>query len=427
MNLADVKEELRNKRGELYVATIACAVAFVSTNAVGIAWICMIVASFASLSLGAKDWSSGRKLAGVGSHLMALILLLAAGGSAIGLEECLERPDIEAAMAKCRSIELAASQLIRPATGISFLWYVLNPFLWHGTSKRLRRPGRFVTQHGVEVEAKKPTRWFSKERRFEEFVLKELEQAGIGERQRYEWGCDVREIAPEAHDGGTRYEWKASSLLADAPWHSVYELVERCVPAIGFLHRDHFVRRVNEYLREAEIGWIFENGNWTRVGDEIGRANLAAAHSACSTLRTEDAAKDLENAWKLCNQPGGGYEKDAVAAAMRALERVVQNRTEQGGISLNRIKWEGPNVPHDKLRGTINTLYSYSSDQARHANQGAAVSAKDAHLVVSIAGALIVYLTDRNPAQMENQKTTNKGRQQSTKATEGAGSEGPNP
>lgn len=327
----------------------------------------------------------------------------------MGLEECLEGPDTEAAMAKCRTLQLSLSQGIRWVSGISFLWYVLNPLLWHDASNRLQRPGTFIAQHGVEIEARKPTRWFSKEWGFEAFVLKELERAGIGSRRLYEWVCDVRDIAPEAHDGGTRYEWEASRLLADAPWYSVYQLVERCVPAIGFLHRDHFARRINEYLRDAQIGWTFENENWARVGDEIGEANLAAAYSASSALGTEDAAKDLENAWKLCNRPGGGYEKDAVSAATRALERVVQNMTGQHRVNMNRINWEGPNIPHEKLRGVMNTLYSYSSDQARHANQSAAISAKDAHLVVSIAGALIVYLSDRNSPQSENHNNETNG------------------
>ncbi len=395
MNKEDIKEELRNKQGELCVATLACAAAFVTANAGALAGVFMLVGLLASISLGAKDWSSGRKQAGFGSYSIALFLFIAAS-STISPNECLNGPNTEAAVAECQSIKLAGSKLIRLITGIALLWYVLNPFLRHDGSKKLRRGGTFVTQHGVEVEAKKPTRWFLKEKGFEQFIQRELEHAGIGERQLYEWVCDVRGIAPETHDGGSRYKWKTSSLLAAAPWHSVYELVEQCVPAIGFLHREHFVRRVNEYLREAKIGWVFENEGWTRVGDEIGRESNAAAHRACLALGTEDAAKDLENAWRLCNQLGGGFEKDAVTAAMRALERVAQNRAEQDGVTLNRIKWEGPDIPHEKLRGTMNTLYSYSSDQARHANEDATVSAKDAHLVVSVAAALIVYLADQN-------------------------------
>lgn len=402
MYLEDIKEELRNKQWDLCVAVIASAVAFVSASVVSVAGLSAMVAAFASFSLGQKDWGSGRKFAGVLSCLFALFLFLAGSGF-MDLRECFEIPDTEAAMAECQSLQLSLSHGIRRVSGISFFWFVLNPFLWHDASNRLRRPGTFTAQHGVEEETKKPTRWSDKEKGFEKFVLKELERAGIGARRRYEWVCDVRNIAPETHDGGTRYEWEASRQLTDAPWYSVYQLVEQCAPAIGFLHRDHFVRRINEHLREAQIGWMFENGNWARVGDEIGDANLAAACSASSALGTEDAAKDLENAWKLCNQPGGGYEKDAVTAAMRALERIVQDRTGQHGTVLYRIKWQGPNAPHKMLRGVINTLYRYSSDQARHANEGAAVTAKDAHFVVSVAGALIVYLSDRDPSRPENQ------------------------
>lgn len=141
----------------------------------------------------------------------------------------------------------------------------------------------------------------------------------------------------------------------------MYDLVERCWPFLGFLHKDHFERRVNEYLREAQVGWIFESGKWTRVGDEVGERNLQRAVDACEEVGAPDARTDLVNAWKLCNELGEGYEKDAVGAATRALERIVQDRTNQPNVNLNRIRWEGFDIPHKKLRGVINTLYSYSS------------------------------------------------------------------
>lgn len=394
MNLEELKEEIRNKQVELCVATVACAVAFVSANGIALAGFCVFFASIASISLGRKDWSSGRKAAGICSYVFAFGLFIVAYSGVKILENCTDDPNTAAVTSDCQSNQLAASKSIRSTTGIAFLWYVLNPLLFVGGSKRLRKEGAFVDQQGLEIEDLKPNRWFLKEKGFEQFVLKALENASIGERQRYEWVCDIRGITPETHEIGFHYDWEASRLLADAPWYSVYELVEQCVPAIGFLHREHFVTRVNEYLREAQIGWKFEDGTWIRVGDEIGQESHTAAHSACIVLGIEDAAKDLENAWRLCNRPGGGFEKDAVTAAMRALERVAQNITQQDGITLNRIKWKEPDMPHEKLRGAINSLYSYSSDQARHANENATISANDAHLVVSIAGALILYLAE---------------------------------
>lgn len=397
MNLEEIKEEIRNKRGALISGILATGFAFAAAGAPTIGVLGVLVAAVACGMLGVTDWSLGRKLPGGLFCAFAVFLFLLGAGMVLAEDECRRETRSEAAMAKCRDVAAAASTQMRRISGVTLLLLLINPMIGWGYRERLQKPGTFAARYGGQEQTKIPNRWFSKEKDFEVFVLEELDHAGITGRQRYEWICDVRGLAPERYDGGARYDWKARQLLNDAPWQSVYDLVERCWPILGFLHRGHFERRVNEYLRGAQVGWVFGDGKWTRIGDDIGTANLERAADACEELGAEDALRDLRNAWKLCNELGEGYEKDAVASATRALERIVQERTGQSEVNLNRIKWEAPNVPHEKLRGVINTLYSYSSDQARHANQGAVISAKDAHFVVSVVAILISYLAQWDP------------------------------
>ena len=389
-NFPEIKEELRNKQGELLTGIIASGFSFVIANLPSFAALGLMVAAGACFFVGVKDFSSGRKALAVMTCLFAAFIFLLSVGIGTAPLTSITTPDNEATMKNDDNIDA----FVRLLSGSILLFMVANPIFGMTLRQRLHAPSNFATQFGEQEPAKVPNRWYSKEKGFEEFVLKEMERAWITGRQRYEWVCDVRGIEPERLDGGESYDRKAGTLLDNAPWHSVYDLIERCWPSLGFLHKDHFARRVNEYLREEQVGWVFEHGKWARVGDQIGTQNLERAADACEALGADDARKDIENAWGLCNALGEGYEKEAVASAMRALERVVQARTNQPNANLNRIRWEGPDIPHKKLRGVINTLYSYSSDQARHANEEAVVTAKDAHFTVSVAAILIVYLAE---------------------------------
>ena len=404
MNSSAIKEELRNKQRELLAGLTASGFSFVTATVPSLAVLSFMVAAGACFLLGIKDHSAGQKLLGISLCIFAVLLFFLVAGIGLSVSECREGATTDAAMKDCHDLDVSAASHIRRLSGFTLLVLVVSPIFGLISKQRLHTPSTFALQFGEQEPSKVPNRWYSKEKGFEEFVLKELERAGITGRQRYEWICDVRGMEPERLDGGERYDRKASTLLENAPWQSAYDLIERCWPSLGFLHKDHFARRVNEHLREAQVGWIFEHGKWTRVGDEIGTQNLQRASDACEALDADDARRDIRNAWDLCNTLGEGYEKDAVASAMRALERIVQARTNQPNVNLNRVRWEGPDIPHEKLRGVINTLYSYSSDQARHANEGAVITAKEAHFTVNVAAILIMYLAEDNLQESGDQE-----------------------
>ena len=405
VNIEEIKEELRNKRSEVAAgATASCFVVLVA-GAPALAALGIMVTAGACLFLGIKDGSSGHKVTGWAYGIGAGFLFLV--GSSVGLAggECRKTAETEGAVAACAEVDAEATAWMRRTGGLSLLLVLTNPIIgWLGR-ERLRDPGSFSRQFVDNEPRPAPNRWFEKEKGFETFVLEELAQSGVGKRQIYEWVCEIREVAPETH-GDERYEDKAANVLASGEWHCVYALIERCWPLLGMLHRDHFARRVNDYLREAQIGWMMNDGEWERLGDEIGAGTIESAASACAVAGVEDARSDLENAWKLCNSTKGGYEKDAVSAATRALEGMVQERSGQPGVSLTRIKGLNTIVHHEKLRGAIQSLYSYSSDQARHAKKGSVITRKDAYFTVMVAAALVSYLGDWNGEGLESDETT---------------------
>ena len=402
VNLDGFKEELRNKRSEVCAGAAASCFVVLAAGAPALAALGMVVTAGAFLFLGMKDASSGRRVTGWSYGIGAACLFLMGYGIGLAGTECRERAETAGAVAACAEVDEEAAGWMRRAGGLCLLFALVNPVLGWLRRDKLRDPGSFSRQFADKEPRRAPNRWFEKERHFEAFVLGELGQSGVGKRQIYEWVCEVRGITPEAHVDD-RYESKAADVLARGEWHCVYELIERCWPLLGVLHKDHFARRVNDYLREAQIGWALRRGEWERVGDEVGEGTVEAGTNACEARGVQDARRDLENAWRLCNSTRGGYERDAVSAATRALEGMVQERTGQPGVSLSRIRGLNKVVQHEKLRGAIHSLYSYSSDQARHAKEGATITRKDAYVTVMIAAALISYLGDQDGTTLRAQ------------------------
>ena len=87
----EIKEELRNKQGELLTGIIVSGVSFLIASIPYLAAIGLIVAAGACFLLGTKDFSSGRKDPAVATCLFAAIVFLFSAG--IGMES--SRSNIE--------------------------------------------------------------------------------------------------------------------------------------------------------------------------------------------------------------------------------------------------------------------------------------------------------------------------------------------
>ena len=393
MNLERLKEELRNKRQELSVGLAGSCFALGASSAPQFAALGMVAAAYSCLTMGIKDGSSGNKTVGWIYGIWAGCLFLIGAGIASSQGPCPTKPETAEERTACAESRQSARAEMLKLGGACLLTVLLNPLTGWATREKLRAPGNFSSQFVPDIRGQAPNRWYEKETEFESFVLQELARAGVGERQRYEWVCETQGITPEPY-GNESYDKEAESVLAGGEWHCVYELIERCWTHLGLLHKDHFAQRVNDYLLQARIGWRFEKGAWERIGDEIADDAVSAAVQASEAAGAEDVSKAIEKAWRMCNIAKGGYEEDAVTAAMRALEGTVQRRTRQPKTSLSRIKGLDTIVPEEKLRTAIRALYGYSSEQARHANQDATITRNEAHLIVVIAAALTTYLTE---------------------------------
>ena len=400
MNLEVLKEELRNKRQELWIGVGGSCFTLVAASSQGFAAFGMLAGAYSCFAMGLKDGSSGKKLRGTVYGIWAACLFFIAAGIGLSQGPCPTKEESSEEAAACAESRRNATAVTLKIGGACLLSVLLSPLMGWTSREKLRAPGSFSRQFVPDAPTEPPDRWYDKEARFETFVLEELARAGVGERQRYEWVCETRGMAPEPY-GNENYGHKAESVLDGGEWHCVYELIERCWTHLGLLHRDHFSQRVNEYLLKARIGWRFEKGEWERIGDEIADAAVRTAVHASDAAGAQDVSGAIDKAWQMCNIAKGGYEKDAVTAAMRALEGIVQRRTGQPKTSLSRIKGLDTVVPDEKLRTAIRALYGYSSEQARHANQDATITRNEAHLIVVVAAALTTYLAEPRERKTE--------------------------
>ena len=254
-----MKEELRNKRAEMWCGVTGGGFALLIAAFPWWATFGLFATVWACLCLGIKDVSSGRKVVGWSYGILAAIIFTLVSGAGFRKTRCMNNPETENAGIPCAEVDEVTSELIRITSGMTLLFVLINPMLgWIGREK-LRNPGKFTLEFGDKEPAKAPNRWFEKEQEFETFVLNELAQSGVGKRQTYEWVCKSRGITPEIH-GDERYEAKSANVLAKGDWHCVYTLIERCWALLGVLHKDHFERRINDYLRESQIGWVVSKG-----------------------------------------------------------------------------------------------------------------------------------------------------------------------
>ena len=389
------KGELRNKWSQLaFVVPCSAIVLALPSGAGAVSALMLMVIAIAGAMAGGKEWGSGRKLVGLVWFVLGLILFLISGGYGFMADECRRAAKDATEMAICSKQSLEWPDETGKQLALMILALaVVTTAKRKGESDR-RKTNSFVERHSIERDTLRPERWYTKERDFERFVLAEFTTAKVGERQQYEWLCDVTDHTPEPHDLESDYRRKCVDMLSTTPWHSVYEMVERGYSEVGFLHAEEFTSRINDYLRDNRVGWRLETGSWTKVGDEVGEGIVAESASAAARGGCSDSSEDIATAWELVGTVGRGNEKEAVVRAIRGLEGVMQETQGSRGQRLDRISLPECGEEHEQLNKVKNSLYRYASEMARHAKEGSKITKNEAAFVVTISAGLVRFLLE---------------------------------
>ena len=130
-----------------------------------------------------------------------------------------------------------------------------------------------------------------------------------------------------------------------------------------------------------------------RGSDIFAEATEEASRVLTESGRTRAADEILEALRDISRRP----EPDVTGAihhAMAALEATARDITGQPKRTLGQLVPE-LDLPQP-LDKAIEKLWGYASDRARHVREGQAVDTAEGELLVSVAGAVCIFITKKN-------------------------------
>ena len=183
---------------------------------------------------------------------------------------------------------------------------------------------------------------------------------------------------------------EVNDLIAECPWFKVYDIAEALYRAFG----EKSAVRLNHFFREQGIRWEMRDGEIMFRGSDIfAEVTAEASRVLTESGRTRAADEILEAPRDISRRP----EPDVTGAihhAMAALEATARDITGQSNRTLGQLAQE-LDLPQP-LDKAIEKLWGYASDRARHVREGQAVDTAEGELLVSVAGAVCIFLTKKN-------------------------------
>ena len=183
---------------------------------------------------------------------------------------------------------------------------------------------------------------------------------------------------------------EVENLIAECPWFKVYDIAEELNRAFG----EKFAVRLNQFFREQGIGWEMRDGEIMFRGSDI----FAEATAEASRVLTESgrtrAANEIQEALRDISRRPEPDVTGAIHHAMAALEATARDITGQPKRTLGQLVPE-LDLPQP-LDKAIEKLWGYASDRARHGREGQAVDTAEGELLVSVAGAVCIFITKKN-------------------------------
>lgn len=189
-------------------------------------------------------------------------------------------------------------------------------------------------------------------------------------------------------------------------WFLIYDLIEelyRSTWALGD-NRLRFVREVNEFFYDHNIGWQLktvpientdiETPEIVVRGDEAFERTVASALDVLGSSKKKSAKHELAEAIHGLSRRPFPDLTGAVSHAIAPLECVSAEVCGETGETLGQIVKRHPARFPPPLDEAISKLYGFSSTRGRHVIEGRSPSFKEAEIVVSIAAAVSAFITD---------------------------------
>lgn len=221
-------------------------------------------------------------------------------------------------------------------------------------------------------------------------------EVGLDPHQMRSVLCEVLLRRPDPNNWSAypNVAWEVESLIDEAPWYKVYDIVEKVYRL--FQKRSPsgedaqaFERRLNSFFRENGIGWEMQEGRVIARGSEaFGSASNEAIREMGATGRST-ASREMHEALQDISRRPHADVTGAIQHAMAALEcvaRDIAGSKETLGRIIPTLSLPKP------LDSALQKLWGFASEQGRHIQEGREPRFEEAELIVTIASSVSTYL-----------------------------------
>lgn len=215
--------------------------------------------------------------------------------------------------------------------------------------------------------------------------------------------CNVLLVRPDTEnywsDGPILHE--VECLLENAHWYKIYEVAEAIYVALQngdsqitySLDPAEFECRLNEFLVENGIGWELQEGKFIHRGADVFTRSTQEVPRILEENGFQNAANEIREALQDISripQPDITGSLQHVMAALEATAREVTGKPKPTlGSLISELNLPSP------LDKATHKLWGYASNQARHGSEQRTIDRTEAELVVTVAGALCAFISQR--------------------------------
>jgi hypothetical protein len=193
---------------------------------------------------------------------------------------------------------------------------------------------------------------------------------------------------------------------SDAAWYQLYDLAEQVYADLVFYedelgpHPDEEPRAypmqldITGFFELAGIGWKMNGGRIVSRFDPTFEDSVRDAGEALKTAGRTVAATHLREAMAALSRRPEPNLSGAVFHAMAAFEALARDVTNMPDAKMAHIVKKRPDLFPNPLDNSLGMLWGFASNEARHASETRGVALKEATLLVRLAAALVVYVSE---------------------------------
>jgi hypothetical protein len=219
-------------------------------------------------------------------------------------------------------------------------------------------------------------------------------------------------VCPVLHVFPNRDNWseipnvrdEVVGLLQNCDWYRIYDFCEAIYRhfQLSFSWRaEQFAERLNGLFHEHGIGWQMQEGHIVVRGAEEFEHGVGAALKEMQEAGHQTSRRELEEARRDLSRrplPDITGTIQHCVAALECVARILSNdETATLGEILDRHA-EQLGIPKP-LDITVQKMWGYASEMARHIREGRNPSKEEAELLLGVSAAVITYLLQKDRLQ----------------------------